>query len=113
MLYVNPLTRAEIVTLQEMHKNHPTYSVRMRAHGILMSYEGYRVQEIAQVYNVCRQSVSIWIRAWDSKGLLGLMDKPRRGRPRKLSPAEEVEALQWLEQEPRSINRVLGKIHDQ
>ncbi len=112
MLYVNPLTRTEIVTLQEMHKNHPTYSVRMRAHAILMSDEGYRVQEIGEVYNVCRQSVSTWIRAWDSTGLSGLLDKPRSGRPRKLSPPEEVEAIRWLEQEPRSINQVLAKIHD-
>lgn len=112
MLYVNPLTRAEIVTLQEMHKNHPTYSVRMRAHGILMSYEGYRVQEIAEAYNVCRQSVSTWIRAWDRAGLLGLMDKPRSGRPRKLSPSEEVEAIQWIKEEPRSINQVIAKIND-
>ncbi len=113
MLYVNPLTGAEILTLQEMHKNHPTHSVRMRAHGILMSYEGYRVQEIAEVYNACRQSVSTWIRAWDREGLVGLLDKPRSGRPRKLTPSQEAEALQWLEQEPRSINQVLGKINDQ
>ena len=112
MLYVNPLTRAEIVTLQEMHKNHPTYSVRMRAHGILMSYEGYRVQEIADAYNVCRQSVSTWIRAWDRAGLLSLIDKPRSGRPRKLSPPEEVEAIQWIKDEPRSINQVIAKIND-
>ena len=112
MLYVKPLTRAEIVTLQEMHKNHPTYSVRIRAHAILMSYTGHRIQEIADAYNVCRQSVSTWIRAWDSTGLSGLMDKPRSGRPRKLSPSEEVEAIQWLEEEPRSINQVLAKINE-
>ena len=51
MLYVKPLTKAEIVTLQEMHKNHPTYSVRVRAHAILMSYMGHRIQEIAKAYN--------------------------------------------------------------
>jgi hypothetical protein len=33
-----------------MHKNHPTYSVRVRAHAILMSYMGHRVQEIAKAY---------------------------------------------------------------
>jgi transposase len=40
------------------------------------------------------------------------MDKPRSGRPRKLFPAEEVEAIQWLEEEPRSINQVLAKINE-
>ncbi len=96
MLYVNPLTGAEILTLQEMHKNHPTHSVRMRAHGILMSYEGYRVQEIAEVYNACRQSVSTWIRAWDREGLVGLLDKPRSGRPRKLTPLRRPKRFSGL-----------------
>jgi transposase len=112
MLYVNPLTGAEIVTLQEMPKNHPTHSVRMRAHAILMSDEGYQVQEIAGVYNVCRQSVSTWIRAWNRAGLLGLRDKPRSGRPRTLSPAEEVEVMEWIEEEPRNIKQVLARIKD-
>ena len=112
MLYVKPLTKAEIVTLQEMHKNHPTYSVRVRAHAILMSYMGYRIQEIAKAYNVCRQSVSTWIRAWDSRGLSGLLDKPRSGRPRKLSPPQEAEAIGWIEEEPRSIKQVIARIKD-
>jgi transposase len=96
MLFVNFLSRPEIVTLQVMHKFHPLTWSRMRAHAILLSDEGYSVQEIAQIYGVCRQTVSSWIKAWENKGLVGLMDQARSGRPRKLSAQEEIEVLESL-----------------
>ena len=34
MLYIKRLTEEEIVTLEEMHKNHPRHLTRNRAHRI-------------------------------------------------------------------------------
>jgi transposase len=59
---------------------------------------------------VSRQAVSRWLKAWDKKGLAGLVDRPRSGRPRKLSAAQEEQVLETLEQEPRSIKRVLAEL---
>ena len=108
MLFVNPLSEPEKVTLQGMHKHHPMHWTRMRAHAILLSASGYRVQAIAEIYGVCRQTVSSWLKAWARRGLVGLMDQARSGRPRKLSAAEAAQVLEWLEAEPRSIKRVLA-----
>jgi transposase len=82
----------------------------MRAHAILLSASGYRVQAIAEIYGVCRQTVSSWLKAWAHQGLVGLLDQARSGRPRKLSAAEEAQVLAWLEAEPRSIKRVLAAL---
>jgi transposase len=110
MLFINPLSGPEIVTLQAMHKFHPLTWSRMRAHAILLSDEGYSVQEIAQIYGVCRQTVSSWIKAWESQGLVGLVDQSRSGRPRKLSAQEESEVLESLRSEPRSIKQALAEL---
>ncbi len=110
MLYVKPLSRAERITLQEMNKNHPDHWARARAQAVLLSGERHRLQEIARLYRVGRQTVSRWLKAWDKKGLAGLVDRPRSGRPRELSAAEEEQALETLEQEPRSIKRVLTEL---
>ena len=67
MRKVNPLTEAERVTLQEMHKRHPLSWTRHRAHAILLSGEGYRVVKIAQIYGVCRQTVASWLKAFATK----------------------------------------------
>ena len=110
MLYVNPLSEEERVTLEEMHKNHPLHWTRIRAHALLLSAQGYRVQAIAKLYKVCRQTVSTWIKMWEREGLVGLVDKARSGRPRQLTPVEEEEVLKCLQEDPRSIKRVLAEL---
>ncbi len=110
MLLVTPLSEPEKVTLHEMHQHHPFHWTRMRAHAILLSASGYRVQAIAAIYGVCRQTVSSWLKAWARQGLVGLLDQARSGRPRKLSAAEEAPVLAWLEAEPRSLKRVLAAL---
>jgi transposase len=113
MLFVNPLSEPEIVTLQAMRKAHPLPWTRIRAHAILLSDGGYPVQEIAQIHGVCRQTISSWIRAWESKGLVGLVDQARSGRPRKLSAQEEAQVLECLQAEPRSIKQAVAELEKQ
>ncbi len=112
MLFVNPLSEAEIITLQEMHKNHPLHWTRMRAHAILLSNEKYTVQELAKIYGVCRQVVALWIKEWEKEGLAALIDKKRCGRPKSISEEETKELLNLLEEEPRSIKQVIARFNN-
>lgn len=110
MRFIKPLHKPELETLREMHHQHPLAWTRHRAQAILLSAQGYRVQEIATIHGVCRQTTSSWLQAWEKKGLVGLMDEARSGRPRKLQPDEEAQVLMWLEAEPRSIKQVQAKL---
>jgi transposase len=96
MLYIEQLTLEEIVTLEEMHKNHPRYLTRNRAHCILLSYRGYSVPMICSIYNVCRQTVSTLFHKWETQGLCGLMDKAGRGRPCILTEKQHTTLLKKL-----------------
>ena len=84
LLRVKKLTEEERLTLENMKKNHPSNLTRMRAHAILLSDIGFRVQELAEIFGACRQTTATWLRVWDKKGICGLLDKPRSGRPRKM-----------------------------
>jgi transposase len=112
MMIVNPLSFQEIQTLEEMHKNHPSHTPRIRAHAILLSHAGFQLSMIARVYSVCRQTVSTWIHAWDAGGICGLLDKPRSGRPRILCEEAEVDALARIKQSPRSLKKVLSELSE-
>ncbi len=83
MLRVSRLAEEERLTLENMKKYHPGNMPRMRAHAILLSDTGFEVQELAQIFNACRQTTATWLRSWEKKGVCGLLDKPRSGRPRK------------------------------
>jgi len=110
MLIVNPLSSEEIQTLEDMHGNHLCHAPRIRAHAILLSHSGFKLSMIARIYSVCRQTVSTWLHAWETKGICGLLDKPRSGRPRILSREAEADALTHVNQSPRSLKKVLSEL---
>jgi transposase len=81
MRYVNEISDKNKLALEEMKRNNPSYMARTRAHAVLLSNEGIEVQELAMIFNVCRQTTAKWIKAWDKEGMNALHDKPRSGRP--------------------------------
>ena len=110
MLTVNPLPPEEIKTLEEMHRNHPSPASRTRAHAVLLSDSGFRLKEIARIYNICRQTAATWLHAWKDDGICGLFDKPRSGRPRLLCNEAEIEAISSVIESPRSLKKVLAEL---
>ncbi len=94
MIYIKELSHEEIITLEEMHKNHRLYLTRKRAHAILLSWQGYSVPMICSIYDVCRQTVSSWFSKWQKKGLCGLVDRPGRGCPCIVTEEQKIEIIQ-------------------
>lgn len=105
MRYVKPLPEYVKETLKEMHKNHPKSRARMRAHIILLSAEGYQIDEIANIYQIKRDTVCRCLTNWESQGLVGLLDKPKSGRPRVLTPEEEERACELIETDQRNSKK--------
>lgn len=110
MIYIERLTLEEICTLEEMHKNHPRHLSRKRAHSILLSDQGHSISSICSVYGVCRQTVSTWFYKWKTQGLCGLVDRPGRGRPCRLTEEQIIEVLKQVEKSPRSLKTVLADL---
>ena len=110
MRYIKSLNSAEIISLQWMSREHPLPWPRTRANAVLLSDKGMPLQSIASLCGVCRQTVSIWLNNWETKGICGLIDKLGRGRRKKLSPTEETEVIEIILASPRSLNRVLAEI---
>ena len=110
MLFVKPLTPVEIETLENLHKNHPRHMPRLRAQVILLSHRGYSISAIQPICNYCRQTIATWLHRWESRGICGLFDSPRSGRPPKLTKTEETITLEFIHQSPRSLKSVIGEI---
>ncbi len=80
--------------------------VRIRAHTILLSSQGTTVDEIAQIYQAHRNSVSSWIDKWEVFGAEGLYDQPRSGSPPKLNEKEQEVAKDLIKAYPNAPKRV-------
>ena len=57
--------------------------VALRAHMVLMSNNGYPVPFIAVIHGCGCDVVRTWLHRYQEKGVAGLEDEPRSGRPRK------------------------------
>jgi transposase len=108
--YVPPLTAEQYEKLQDMIHNAPSSRVRFRAHSVILSSEGFSINNIAKIYHVDRDTVAAWLTDWEQQSFDGLYDKPRSGRPPKLTVDEQGLALQYLAEEPRSCKRVVERL---
>src|SRR2546428_5357688 len=57
--------------------------VALRAHLVLLSDRGYSVPQIATIHACGQDVVRTWLHRYKEKGVAGLEDEPRRGRPRR------------------------------
>lgn len=86
--------------------------VRRRAHAVLLSARGYSVDQIADIYEVDRDTVSNWLDRWEDEGTDGLQDQEGRGRKPTLNEKEQKQAIKIVEKDPRSSKRSLTKIEE-
>ena len=82
------LTREERLELESMVRKYtlPYYSI-VRAKIVLLSAKGVDNNEIGRRLELPREIVSKWRKRFFEKGLEGLEDLPRRGRPPDFSPS--------------------------
>src|SRR5215210_639080 len=107
--FANELSKKQRQELSQLMKT-SNEQVRQRAHAILLSARGYSVDQIADIYEVDRDTVSIWLDNWEEQGGAGLQDQAGRGRKPILNEKEQKEAIKIVEKDPRSSKRSLLQI---
>src|SRR5262249_3701967 len=67
---------------------------------VVRSWDGERVEAIAQALHCSAQTVRRRLHRFDPEGIDGLGDQPRAGRPRRLSAEEDSRLIALVRQEP-------------
>lgn len=74
------LSAAELLTLQEGHKNGSQFQFRNRCQCLVFSHQGKTVSELAQFFEVNPITIYGWFDRFEQRGIAGLRNKPGRGR---------------------------------
>lgn len=82
MKYVQQLSKEEKEFLLRLLKSSPHHRTRQRAHAIILSEKKMPVETLSGIFEVHRDTISRWIDVWEEKGINGLYDSPKPGRPR-------------------------------
>jgi len=97
---MRPLTIVEaasaVVGLQQEIQRSEESRYDHRLHGVLLVAQGMTCPEVARLLGDAPRTVEYWVRRFEQKGLAGLKEGQRPGRPSRLS-AEQI----------REVNRVL------
>ena len=94
LLTVRPLTEAEAATVGRLARSRtePARAVE-RARIVELAHRGWRVPAIAREVGVSEQTARRWLGRFAERGLDGLADSPRAGRPPTYTPEEVGEAV--------------------
>jgi transposase len=89
--HVRELSAQERAALTELYKTSPVTDLVHRSHAILLSADGWRATEIAELLRVDQSTVHRWLDRFETDGLAGLATQWSDGRP----PAWD-ESYTWL-----------------
>jgi transposase len=78
MRYVRGISEEQMEMLRNIARKSRNHRERERAKAILLSYKGYSITTLSDIFEVSRGTITNWLDAWDELGMAGLKDLPKR-----------------------------------
>jgi transposase len=110
MIFLREINPLSLKLLERIYRQSRYHQVRQRAHFLMLGCQGIELEKLMTIFNVSYKTIYNWINRWESKGMIGLYNKPGRGRKRIFKPEQEAEIREWAKQEPRQLKKTLQKI---
>jgi len=104
---MRPLRIADAETMvlglqDEIHRSEESrYDHRL--HGVLLVAQGLTCPEVSRLLGDAPRTVEYWVQRFEKRGLTGLAEGQRSGRPRRLSDRQLQEVDRVLRQTPREF----------
>jgi len=83
------LTLDQAVVLKERMLQSKDYREISRCRAMLLSHKGYTINDLADIFDVDRDTITNWFDKYESEGISGLKDQARSGRPSKLDESQK------------------------
>ena len=113
MRFIQGLSHETTKLLRKVYKESKYHQVRQRAQCILLSYQGYMINELSHIFQVDRVTIYNWLNAWESRHFAGLYDRKGRGRRPILNADQREQIREWVKQYPKNLNKIIGLVCDE
>lgn len=102
-LNLKPITGRQLRRLRELYDQNDDPRVRQRAQVVLLAHDGYSTAEIATITRQSPMNVRRILHRFMAQGCAGLPDRPRPGRPARITPAIEAFLRATVVQSPHEF----------
>ena len=113
MRFVKDLCWLQIRLLNRIHRESKRHHVRQRAHCILLSYQGYQVNELSRIFGREERTIYTWLNQWERRHFAGLYDRKGRGRKPKLNTEQMYQVKEWAKEYPKNLRKVLALVREE
>lgn len=101
----NPTTA---LVLQDEIRRNDEARYDHRLHAVLLATQNFACPRIAELLGDSERTVRNWINAYRKRGLQGLVDEEKSGRPRRLSEAQITKINAVLRLSPEEVGLAIG-----
>lgn len=109
MLRVRALTTEEAQQIKRLAQSRTAAARTVeRAKMIWLAHQGKSVPTIARELQVAAETVRFWLKRFTARGVQGLADEPRAGRPATYTPEEIGEVIAASLTNPKSLGLPFG-----
>ncbi len=113
MRFVENLCWLQIKLLHRIHKESKKHHVRQRAQCILLSYQGYQVNELAGIFRRTKRTIYEWLNQWEAHHFAGLYDSKGRGRKPKLDDDQQRQVKEWVKEYPKNPKKIVALVREE
>jgi transposase len=110
MSFKREVTPENLRLLDRIYRQSRHHQVRQRAHCIILRQRGMSVPQLLEIFPVSRKTLYNWFESWDSDSVVGLYNRPGRGRKATFDSEQRNQIQAWVKAHPRQLKTVLEKI---
>jgi transposase len=110
MFFIREINPLSLKLLERLYRQSRHHQVRQRAHFLILAAQGVKVEAAMSLFKVSYKTIYNWLDRWESEGMVGLYNKPGRGRKRTFNEVQEKSIRAWAKQAPRQLKQVQQKI---
>ncbi len=109
MLRVREMTTQESKAIKRLaHSRTEPARLVERAHMVWLAHQGQHAPAIARELGRSEETVRLWLKRFNHKGVAGLADDPRAGRPTTYTPEEVGEVIAAAVTNPQTLDLPFG-----
>ena len=87
--------------------------MRQRAHFLILVSQNVKNENLIKIFKFSYKTMYNWLNRWENEGMLGLYNKPGRGRKKTFNSAQLAQIRDWVKLQPRQLKQVVQKIKEE